>query len=88
MASYLVESPHSGEECLKALDNVQAMGYLTHFWWGCPAGEHAGYVILDAENKSEALMAVPPFIRHKARVIELTRFNEEQVKGMHEKRKG
>jgi len=83
MTSYLIISPHTPEECLKCLDHVLAAGYLTHFKWACPEGEHTGYVVLEAENKTEALLAVPTFVRDKARVIELTQFDPEQVRAMH-----
>ncbi len=84
MPTFLIDSPHSPEECLQALDNVLAMGYLTHFHWGCP-GVHSGYMILDADSADEALMAVPTFIRHKARAIRLTQFTREQVDSFHHK---
>ena len=86
MASYLIQSPHTPEECLKALDHVLAMGYLTHFHWACLAGDHTGYLIFEAANKSEALLVVPSFVRDKARVIELTKFSEEMVKSFHNKK--
>ena len=87
MPSFLIESPHTEEECMKAIDYVLAAGYLTHFGWACPAGEHTGYLIMEAANKTEALLAVPPLVRAKARVLELTMFNAEQVKAMHESKK-
>ena len=87
MPSYLIMSPHTIEECLKCLDQVLAAGYLTHFQWACPAGEHTGYLVLEAENQAEALLAVPTFVHGKARVIELTQFNSEQVKAMHTMKK-
>ncbi|MBI4546917.1 MAG: hypothetical protein HY707_02990 [Ignavibacteriae bacterium] len=83
MSSYLIVSPHTPEECLKTIDHVLAAGYLTHFQWACKSGEHKGYLIFEAPNKNEALMVVPPFVRGKARVIELTQFSPEQVKAMH-----
>ncbi len=83
MPSFLIQSPHSPEECLKTLDHVLAAGYLTHFQWACPSGDHTGYLILQAENKADAILAVPTFVRGKARVIELTQFSPEQVKAMH-----
>ena len=83
MPSFLIESPHTEEECLKTLDHVVAMGYVTHFQWACPSGQHTGYLILEASNKAEALMSVPPLVRNKARVTELVQFTSEQVKAMH-----
>lgn len=83
MKWYLVESPHTSEECVQTLQQVLAAGYLTHFFWGCKAGDHTGYVIFEAESKEEALMAVPAFVRPKARAIELVRFDPEAVRAMH-----
>ena len=83
MPSYLVESPHTPEDCIKTFDYLLAAGYITHFYWACPTGEHTGYVIFDAASKSEALMVVPPFVRSKARAVELTQFTPDQVKAMH-----
>jgi hypothetical protein len=60
-----------------------AAGYLTHFSWGCKAGDHTGYVIFEAGSREEALLAVPAFVRQKARVIELVRFDAEAVRAMH-----
>jgi hypothetical protein len=82
---YLVESPHSDEECLHALDLVVAAGHITHYDWGCEAGEHTGWVIIEAENESEALLSVPTFIRHKARAIQLTKFTPEIIHSFHQK---
>ena len=82
MPMYLIESPHTQEECKQALKNALAMGYLTHFQWGCKAGEHKGFIIFEAGNQEEALMVVPSILRHKARALELTQFTVEQVKAM------
>jgi hypothetical protein len=85
MASFLIQSPHTAEDCVKAIQYVHAAGYLTNFYWGCKAGDHTGYAILDAKDKSEAMMVVPTFGRDKARVVELTQFTIEQLQGMHKK---
>ena len=84
MNRYLVVSPHTPEDCVKKLKQVEAIGSITHFDWGCKDGEHCGWVIIEADNKSEALLVVPTFERPKARVIQLTKFTPEDVKSMHE----
>ena len=83
MKRFLIQSPHDPGECNTALKQVYAMGYLTHFYWGCKAGEHCGWMILEAENGPEALMVVPTFLRSKARVIELHQFSPREVKVLH-----
>ncbi len=86
MQSFLIVSPHTAEECLKTLDFLLAAGYLTHFKWACPSGEHTGYAIVEAENENEALLAVPTFVRPKARVVELVSFDTNAIKSMHNKK--
>lgn len=83
MPHFLIESPHTDQECLKTLEQVLAAGYLTHFYWGCKGGEHTGWVIFEAPSKAEAIMVVPSFIRHKARAVELVQFDPEMVRAAH-----
>jgi len=85
MNRYLVVSQHTGEDCTKALKETLAIGYLTHFDWGCKDGDHTGWAILEADDKAQALMSVPTFLRDKAHVVRLTKFEPEKVKAMHEK---
>jgi hypothetical protein len=86
MPSFLIETPHTQEDCLKAIEYVLAAGYITHFHWGCKTGDHTGYAILDAKDKAEALMVVPTLGRPRARVMELTQFSPAEIKAMHDKR--
>ncbi len=75
MDRYLIETPHEVEECLMLFSQLRAMGDLYHFDWGCKAGVHSGWAIIEAENEQPAHLAVPPLIRHTARVIKLNRFD-------------
>ena len=80
MDRYLVESPHAAEDCTRVLEQVVAMGYLTHFDWGCMDGDHTGWVIIEAESAEQARMVVPAFVRKQARVVRLTKFNISDLK--------
>lgn len=83
MKRFLVISHHSGEECVKALKETLAMGYLTHFEWGCKDGVHTGWAILEAEDKEQATLSIPTFLRPKGQVVRLSRFKPETVEAMH-----
>jgi hypothetical protein len=83
MQRYLIETPHLAQDCLDLLKQVQAMGYLHNFDWGCKAGEHCGWAIIEAEDEAIARLTVPPLVRSKARVIKLTRFDAAQIAQMH-----
>ena len=38
MNRYLIETPHTAEECLDLIKVLTAQGYLWNFDWGCKAG--------------------------------------------------
>jgi len=83
MPKFLVVSNHTGKDCIKALQETLAIGYLTHFEWGCKDDVHTGWAIMEAENKAQAIMSVPTFLRAEAQVILLTQFDPEKVRRMH-----
>ena len=83
MDRYLVESHHTKEDCTHVLKQVEALGYLTHFEWGCQSGEHTGFVIIEAENEAQARMVVPSMSRKEARVVKLGRFTPEMLASSH-----
>lgn len=83
MERYLIISPHTVEDCKKAIREVTATGYITHFDWGCNDGEHVGWAIIEADNSKEALLVVPTFQRGAAKVVKLTRFGPEDITAAH-----
>jgi len=87
MERYLVESPHTPEECLRALDEILAKGpgVLADYEWGCMAGDHTGYAIVGARSASEVKDNIPSFLRGKARVVQLNKFTPEQIREFHRK---
>jgi hypothetical protein len=58
-------------------------GFLTYFEWGCLDNDHNAYAIVEAESHSHAKMAVPPFLRDKAKVIKLTTFKKKEPSDIH-----
>jgi len=83
MKRFLVISHHTGEDCIKALKEALAIGYLTHFDWGCKDGAHTGWAILEAENREQAMLSVPTFLRGHAQIVRLTKFDPEKIRAMH-----
>src|SRR5262249_11292550 len=63
MDRYLIETPHTGQECLDLIKLLNAQGYLWNFDWGCKTGIHSGWIIIDAENEAQARLVVPPLVR-------------------------
>ncbi|BCX03505.1 MAG: hypothetical protein KatS3mg053_1443 [Candidatus Roseilinea sp.] len=83
MERYLIESPHELKDCARMLQQLKAMGYLYNFDWGCKAGVHIGWAIIEAESEAQARMAVPPLVRAQARIIKLNKFSPEEVDSLH-----
>jgi hypothetical protein len=84
MQRYLIEAPHTEEDCLALIEEVNARGYLSNFDWGCRAGIHTGWTIIEAESIAEARMAVPPLVRPRAHIIPLNKFDASELAVMHE----
>ena len=87
MERYLIQSPHTPPECLRALDEILAKGpgSLARYEWGCMAGDHTGYAIVEARSETEARESVPEFLRGKARLVKLNKFTPEQIREFHKK---
>jgi hypothetical protein len=87
MARYIIESPHTKEECLRALDEELEKGkdILGKFDFGCKAGDHTAYAIVDANSKNDALKLVPTFLQNKARVVEVDKITPEMIRSFHTK---
>ncbi len=86
MARYLIESPHTVGECLRALDEIigRDPALLAKYDFACMSGEHTGYVIVEAGSESEARENVPSFLRGKARIVKVDKFTPEQIKSFHQ----
>jgi hypothetical protein len=83
MNRYLVESVHNEEECHHVVEQFVYYGYIMHFDWGCKAGVHSSWAIVEAEDEHEALLSVPAFMRSKARAVQLNKFTPEMVQATH-----
>ncbi len=84
---YMIETPHTKEECLRALDEELDKGpeILKKFNYGCMAGDHTGYALVDVKDEAEARKLVPGFLIGKARIVEVTSFTPEVIKSFHAK---
>ena len=79
MQKFFFFFPHTHEECTQVIKQTLAIGYLTHFYWGCKSGDHTGYAMIEADNEKEALLSVPTLIRHKAKATGIIQFDPKVV---------
>lgn len=79
MHRFMVISGHTAEDCRQAVRYFAEFhaGYIRHFEWGCKDNDHNAYAIIEADSHEEAMMSVPPLLRHEARVIRLTYFKPD-----------
>jgi len=86
MARFLIEVPHDAEPgaCVRAVKAFLNTGshFLTNADWGCYDGDHTAWIILDLENKKEALSVVPPGFRDHARIVKLNKFTMKELDEM------
>jgi hypothetical protein len=83
---FFVMARHTPEECLKTLDDVSAKSskLLATFDWGCMAGDHTGYAILEAKDEA-GVKAMLPADMKDVKIVKLNKFTEQQIKAFHEK---
>jgi len=86
MKTFEIESSHTPEECLQALDQVNERGpeVLGKFEWGCMAGDHTGWAVIEAESRPRLGDKLPTSILERARIVEVTKFTPEQIRSFHE----
>lgn len=79
MTKYLIEVDHNGDAygCKHAVEIFHSTGshFLTNADWGCLDGVHKAWFIMEARDKAEALMVVPPAFRKDTIIILLNKFN-------------
>ena len=85
MSDFMIQSPHSKEECLHALDETLAAGpeVLAKYEFGCTKGDHTGYAIVNVPDENTARGMVPKFLRSKAKVVQVTPFTPEAIRALH-----
>lgn len=83
MARYLVEVPHEPEvqACTRVVHVFLLTGshLLANADWGCLDGKHSAWLIVEADSKDEARLAVPPAFRAGAIITGLNKFTMEDV---------
>ena len=79
MATYLIEIPHSDNkiECTKAIQLFLESGshFLANADWGCSDGEHKAWLVVNVDDKNQALQIVPPLYRSRAKIVKLEKYS-------------
>jgi hypothetical protein len=81
--TYLIESPHTAEECMGVMDEANKAKQLGAWDWGCVAGNHTAYRMVKAADETAALAMVPESVRSKARAMKLMKMTPAQLAAAH-----
>ncbi len=85
MNRYVIESPHAPEDCERIVREISGCGNFHYFEWGCHAGVHTGWAIVDTDNPEHARQIVPWMVRDKARIAKVDRFDNVDKLHSHKK---
>ncbi len=75
MPTYMIELPHTPEECQQTMENVAKdfTRLSREAVWGCQAGSHMMWAQIEAESAGQARDMLPLNLRGQARVTQVTR---------------
>ena len=86
MAKFIIEVPHSSEqvECARAVEIFLTTGshFLTNADWGCRDGDHKAWIMAEVDNKEEARCILPPAYRSQAKIVQLSKFELQEIREM------
>ncbi len=86
-AEWLVESHHTPQSCVAAIDEYKALGPKLFADWkfGCEGGVHVAWMTVRAPDAQTALQVVPASLRGEAKAYKLNKFTLDQLKAFHQR---
>ena len=82
-AKFLIEVPHEEATvaCARAVEVFLRSGshFLSHADWGCKDGVHKAWMLVEVDNKAEALGIVPPAFRPQTKIVQLNTFTMQDI---------
>ena len=89
MEKFLIEVPHEGDQasCSRAVKQFLASGshFVTNAEWGCHDGDHRAWLIVETENKEDALRILPSLYRANAKITRINKFTRKEMEDVLEK---
>ena len=83
MEKYLIEVSHEATDsaCVNAVRIFLQTGshFLRQADWGCHDGEHKAWLIVEVENKDQALQIVPSLFRSYTKIVKLHTFTRAEM---------
>ena len=83
LSTFMIESPHTEQECMNVMDEVNKEKALAAWDWGCMAGNHTAYRIVKAKDEAAALAMVPASVRDKAHAYKIMKMTPAMLENAH-----
>ncbi|TFH26018.1 MAG: hypothetical protein E4H10_08160 [Bacteroidia bacterium] len=83
MEKFLIEVPHGEDKssCRQAIQVFLSSGshFVTNAEWGCMDGDHKAWLMVETENKKEAMRILPAAYQQNAKIIKLHKFTRQDI---------
>jgi len=83
MGKFIIEVPHDNDRAsrMKRAKVFYATGshFVTHAEWGCRDGNHKAWLIVEVEDKHEAMRILPSFFQRSAKITKISKFTREDM---------
>jgi hypothetical protein len=83
MEKFLIEVPHGEDKssCRQAVQVFLSSGshFVTNAEWGCTDGDHKAWLMVETENKKEAMRILPAAYQQNAKIIKLHKFTRQDI---------
>ena len=88
MGDFMIQVPHTKEECMRSLDETLAAGteVLSKYEFGCMKGDHTAYAMINARDEGTAQTMVPQFLRARAKIVPVERMTPESIRALHNRK--
>src|SRR5262249_27599483 len=85
-SKYLVIAPHTAEQCLATLDEINSQNAKALSAWdfGCKYGDHTGYMTVTAASDEEVKAMLPASMKDTAKIVKLSKFTPAELKAAHQ----
>jgi hypothetical protein len=86
MAFFYVESSHTANECLEALDEILSYHprLLNMFWFGCTGGDHTARATIEGRNEQEVREMIPLNQRKKMYIVKVEKYSPGHIRALHD----
>lgn len=68
MPQFMIEFPHTDNQCEKLLSDTEQSGRIPDIYYGCAAGRHTAWAVVRAADENEARCLVPATLRQDVKI--------------------